>query len=157
MNPNPPLFLCKTNLTYFCDMVTLLLIVLAGFFNAVMDTLFTHFSQSIFKNLNPLFWNPEESWQNKWAQPFPQPYEPKWYYFGFPPPYKERFPYSSTIFVFLTDAWHLAKALMLACIMGGIVLYEPIVGGWGDFFIYYCSFTFTFTMFYTYIFLGEKP
>jgi hypothetical protein len=40
---------------------------MAGFFNAIMDTLFTHYSSSVFRNLNPLFWNPEVSWQNKWA------------------------------------------------------------------------------------------
>jgi len=148
--------LCLTNLAYFRRMTSLILLIFAGFFNAIMDTLFTHYSSSIFKNLNPLFWNPEVSWQNKWAQPFPQPYEPKWYYFCWPPPYKERFPYSSTIFVWMTDAWHLSKSLMLACIMGAVVLYKPIFGGWLDFWLYYGAFTFTFTMFYSYIFVAKN-
>ena len=137
-------------------MISLILIAIAGMCNALYEIIFVSFDQTIFKSLNPLFWNPQVSWQNKWAQPFPQPYEPKWYYFGFPPPYKERFPYSSTIFVWMTDAWHLSKALMLACIMGAVVLYKPIFGGWLDFGFYYSAWTFTFTMFYSYIFVSKN-
>lgn len=54
-------------------------------------------------------WNSRESWRNKWAigpNGQPLPYEPKWYHFGIPMPKAERFPYSSTFFVFLTDAEH---------------------------------------------------
>ena len=38
-------------------MITLLLIIFAGAINACMDTLKNHFSVSVFKNLNPSFWN----------------------------------------------------------------------------------------------------
>jgi hypothetical protein len=130
--------------------------MLAGMCNSVMDTLFSHYDISIFKKFNPLFWNPEISWKNKWAQPYPQPTENKWYYFGFPPPYKERFPYSSTIFVFLTDAWHLFKFFMLTFIFLGVVLYTPIVSKFADFFIYYIAYTFTFTMFYDYVLVRKE-
>ena len=41
------------------------------------------------------FWDPKISWRNKWKNGDPAQ--------------GERFPGSSTIFVFLTDAWHLAK------------------------------------------------
>jgi len=133
-------------------MISLFLIAIAGMCNALYEIIFVFFDQSIFRNLNPLFWNPEVSWQNKWAQPFPQPAENKWYYFGFPPRYKERFPYSSTIFVWMTDAWHLFKAIMLTCIMAAIVLYVPIVNPFADFVLLYCTFTFVFTLFYDYIF-----
>lgn len=136
-------------------MVSIILIAIAGMFNALYEIIFVFFDQSIFRNLNPLFWNPQISWKNKWAQPYPQPPEKKWYYFGFYPRYKERFPYSSTIFVWITDAWHLFKALMLACIMAAIVLYVPVFGATVDFFVLYCSFTFTFTVFYDYIFRVE--
>ena len=137
-------------------MTTLFLLMLAGMCNAVMDTLFSHYDISIFKSLNPLFWNPEVSWKNKWAQPYPQPAEDKWYYFGFIPPYKERFPYSSTIFVFLTDAWHLFKFFMLTFIFLGVVLYTPMVRQCADFFIYYIAYTFTFTMFYDYVLVRKE-
>lgn len=126
--------------------------VLAGFFNSIMDVLFTRWDVCVFRNLNPLFWNPQVSWKNKWAQPYPQPATHEWYYFGFYPEYKERFPYSSTIFVFLTDAWHLAKFLMLLCISLAIVFYEPVSGEWWkDAIILYSMFTFTFTMMYSYV------
>lgn len=132
-------------------MTTLVLIILAGMFNALYETLYTFFKYSIFKNLNPLWWNPLQSWKFKWYQPM-QPPEKKWYYFGFYPKYRERFPYSSTILVWTTDAWHLFKALMLGCIMAGIVTYNPIINPAIDFFIYYGAFTFTFTIFFDYIF-----
>jgi hypothetical protein len=138
-------------------MTSLFFIALGGFFNSIMDILFTGYGKSIFASLNnPLFWNPQVSWKNKWAQPFPQPSENKWYYFGFPPPYKERFPYSSTIFVFLTDGWHLSKALMLLCIMLSVVTYEPIISFWGDVALWYTMFTTVFTIFYSYVWVGKK-
>ena len=137
-------------------MESLFYIALAGFFNSIMDILFSNFEGSIFSQLNPLFWNPQVSWKNKWAQPFPQPTENKWYYFGFPPPYKERFPYSSTIFVFLTDAWHLAKALMLFFIMLAVVSYKPLISYWGDALLLYVTFTGVFTIFYSYIWVGKR-
>ena len=132
-------------------MISLILIALAGALNATYEILFTGFNQSIFKKLNPEFWNPLESWKFKWASPFPQSVEDKWYYFGFLPRYKERFPYSSTVFVFLTDAWHLFKALMLGCIMLAVVNYSVLVTPFIDFILLYVTFTFTFTMFFDYI------
>lgn len=111
-------------------------IILAGICNAVMDTLFTRYNQSIFTSFNPFFWNPDISWVNKWRKP----------------PYEERFLFSSTILVFLTDAWHLFKALMIGFIMLGVVCYKPIFGGVIDFFMFYAIFTGTFTLCYDYIF-----
>jgi hypothetical protein len=137
-------------------MISLILIAIAGMCNALYELIFVAYDQSIFKNLNPLFWNPQVSWKNKWAQPFPQPAEDKWYYFGFVPLYKERFPYSSTIFVWITDAWHLFKAIMLTCIMAAIVLYVPIISPFVDFILLYCTFTFVFTIFYDYIFRAKN-
>jgi hypothetical protein len=133
-------------------MITLILISVAGICNAVMDVLWSRYDVSVFRNLNPMFWNPQVSWKNKWAQPYPQPAPHEWYYFGFYPEYKERFPYSSTIFVFLTDAWHLFKFLMLIFIMLGVVFYTPISGNpWLDAFVLYCIFTVTFTIWYSYV------
>lgn len=138
-------------------MTSLFFIAMAGFFNSIMDILFTNYSGSVFALLDkPLFWNPQVSWKNKWAQPYPQPPENKWYYFGFIPPYKERFAYSSTIFVFLTDGWHLSKALMLLCIMLSVVTYAPIISFWGDVALWYATFTMVFTIFYSYVWVGKK-
>ena len=137
-------------------MISLILIALAGALNATYEILFTGFSQSIFKKLNPEFWNPLESWKFKWASPFPQAVEDKWYYFGFLPRYKERFPYSSTVFVFLTDAWHLFKALMLGCIMLAVVNYSVLITPFIDFILLYITFTFAFTMFFDYILRIKK-
>ena len=132
-------------------MISLILIALAGALNATYEILFVNFNQSIFKNLNPEYWDPNKSWVYKWASPFPQKAESRWYYFGYLPRYKERFPYSSTVLVFLTDAWHLFKSLMLGCIMLAVVNHSVIVSSFIDFILLYVSFTFTFTMFFDYV------
>ena len=44
-------------------MVTYLLIILAGAFNAWMDVLMWHFDKSIFSHLNRDWWNPNYSWK----------------------------------------------------------------------------------------------
>ena len=87
-----------------------ILLFIAGLFNGRMDYIKLHQLDS-------------ESWKNKWEWiiinnvEVQQPYVKKWYYFGlFAPKYKEMFPYSSTILVFLTDEWHLRKWMMFLCI-----------------------------------------
>lgn len=53
-----------------------------------------------------VFKNRSESWSNKYTYPLVHGYK-HWYYFGiFNPKYKEAFPYSTTLFVALTDYWH---------------------------------------------------
>jgi hypothetical protein len=118
--------------------------------NATYEILFVAFKQSIFYKRNPSFWDPQKSWVFKWCYPL-QPSEKKWYYFGVYPRYKERFPYSSTILVWTTDAWHLFKALMLGCIMVAIVNYSVIIHPFIDFILLYSTFTFAFEMFFSYI------
>ena len=138
------------NLTVFINMLSLLLIIFAGIFNSIMDKVNFNFSKSIFKNKNPKFWNIKDSWKNQWKWPL-KPYN-SWYYFGlYTPKYTENFPYSSTFLVFITDAWHLSKALMLFCISLSIVLYTPIITPIIDIFLMFCGFTVTFTYFYEYI------
>ena len=61
----------------------------AAFFNATMDTLQDHFSTSIFKNLNPNFWNPNVSWKV----------------------------ISNFLGIVRLDAWHLAKSCFLGSIV----------------------------------------
>jgi hypothetical protein len=135
-------------------MITLILIIIAGALNAIMDKLVFAFKSSIFKDLNPRFWDVKQSWKNQWKWPL-QPYD-SWYYFGlYTPRYKENFPYSNTFLVWTTDAWHLTKSIMLGLIMLGIVLYNPIFSTLIDLVIYYIAFTVSFTYFYEYI-LNKK-
>ncbi|MOA36190.1 hypothetical protein D3C78_1576990 [compost metagenome] len=85
-------------------LLSLLLIGLAALFNAASDTIDDFFQSSIFSRLNHSFWNPVISWRNKWKDGDKTK--------------GERFIGSSTVFVFLTDGWHLSKFLHLACIFG---------------------------------------
>lgn len=72
-----------------------LLITFAAASESIMDKIQFHYDKSIFKNskYNQLFWNPIESWKNKWKEDLKT----------------EKFIGSSTLFVFTTDAWHLFK------------------------------------------------
>jgi hypothetical protein len=66
---------------------------------AGMDKLNFHFYESIFSKLSHRFWNSEYSWQNKWRDGNPD--------------LGEDYPFSSTLFVFLTDGWHLLQFIFL--------------------------------------------
>ena len=85
------------------------LIAFAAACEAIMDKVQFHYFNSIFSNTNTynqLFWNPNESWKNKWASDLKT----------------ERFPGSSTIFVFTTDAWHLFKFFNHTAVFVGLPL-----------------------------------
>jgi len=80
-----------------------ILLALAGVANSVMDTLTFHYEESVFKSLDDQeFWDPSQSWTNK--------------YKNNDPTQGEKFFLSTTSLVFLTDAWHLFKWLMLSFI-----------------------------------------
>jgi hypothetical protein len=79
-------------------MVSLILFIIASILNSIMDTLFDHFGVSIFKKLNPNFWNPMISWKN-----------------------------SKKILGYPIDAWHLVKSLFIICIIGAIIFYQPLI------------------------------
>jgi hypothetical protein len=84
-------------------MILLIFLSLVGFFEAVMDKLQFNYNKSIFINFkNQQFWNPKISWKNKWENGDKDN--------------GERFLFSSTLFVFTTDAWHLAKFFRNICI-----------------------------------------
>ena len=87
--------------------ISIISFALAGIANGVMDTLQFHYSSSIFPPKS-LFWNPAISWRNKYKNGDPKE--------------GPRFPGSTTIFVALTDGWHLMKALNLAFYRLAIVL-----------------------------------
>jgi len=73
-------------------------ITVAGFCEGVMDTLQFHFYQSTFaQSPHHVFWNPTESWRNKYRDGDPSK--------------GPRFFLSTTWLVSLTDGWHLFKLL----------------------------------------------
>jgi len=89
-------------------LIGIIFFTLAGIFEAIMDTLQFHYSYSVFHSLrNRLFWDPSLSWRNKYknGDPFDGP----------------KFPGSTTIFVGLTDAWHLFKTLRTLSLFIGII------------------------------------
>lgn len=105
-------------------MYSLILIILAGVINALMD-------QSSINNLWNKWWNKGESWKLKWkldsnGNLIPQN-ERLWYYLWvLTPKWKESFIYSSTLFVWLTDGWHLLQMLFLNIIILSIIVFNPI-------------------------------
>ena len=72
-----------------------------------MDKLQFHYDKSIFKNFkNQQFWDGRISWKNKWKNGDKEQ--------------GEKFPGSSTFFVFTTDAWHLFQSIFLNSLFIGL-------------------------------------
>jgi|DEB0MinimDraft_10_1074344.scaffolds.fasta_scaffold00044_43 hypothetical protein len=76
-------------------MVSTILIALAAIFKAGNDKALFHYSKSIFKNFNPMFFNNDISWKNKWKNGDKEQ--------------GEKFPLSSTALVMFTDFYHLSN------------------------------------------------
>ncbi len=57
-----------------------------------------------------------------------QPYQKKWYHFGVEPKYEEKFPYSSTFGVPLTDGEHTFQKQQINAIIGGIFIWSWLAG-----------------------------
>lgn len=75
------------------QIISIIIIGIAGYSKAVMDTVQFHFNKSVFKNkdkYNQKFWNPKLSWKNKYKPDLKTP----------------KFLFSTTLLVFWTDAWH---------------------------------------------------
>ena len=88
--------------------VVLALLFLAHLCKGIGDDLQFHYADTVFADYdNPRFWNPDRSWENKYAAgPDGELIRPL----------QERFPGSSTVFVAFTDAWHLLQAIQYALI-----------------------------------------
>lgn len=125
-------------------------LIIAGIGKAVMDTLQFHFSSSVFKKLKGnYFWDPSISWKNKYKNKDPKQ--------------GEAFPGSTTIFVFVTDAWHFFQFLFLRFIFAAMVLLGLFARlspwSWGNVYLDLLTayialsiiFGLTFTLFYKYI------
>ena len=113
----------------------LIMISLSAISESIMDKIQFHYDKSIFstEKYNQLFWNPIESWKNKWKDDLKT----------------EKFLGSSTIFVFTTDAWHLFKffkntflfiGLPLLCLGGINIILSVIIAR-----VLYCL---TFTLYF---------
>src|SRR5689334_21738421 len=74
-----------------------LLVVVAAFFNAVMDATENtpNFDESIFKNLDKRFWCKDVSWE-----------------------------FAKKLFGYKFDAWHLSKSAMIICFACAIILFK---------------------------------
>lgn len=106
-------------------MIPIVCLFIYGLAKAIGDTLLYRYDQSIFAKLyNQHYFNPVISWQNKYDMTV-LPDNP-WYYFKlYTPKYKERFPYSTTVFVGFTDAWHLTNWIRNRCIDIILFIYIP--------------------------------
>lgn len=107
-------------------MITVLVcLFIYGLAKGIGDTLLYRYDQSIFASLkNQHFFDPVLSWQNKYDMEADN--TKPWYYFGlYTPKYKERFPYSATIFVGFLDAWHLTNWIRNRCIDIILFIYIP--------------------------------
>lgn len=116
----------------------MIFIIIAGILNSIMDVIQFKWSSSIFNRItNPSlikYMNPSVSWKNKWKDDLKT----------------EKFIGSSTVFVFITDFWHLLKMLMIVMIAFSIVYYNPIYCTLVDILIYYLLFTIPFQITYYY-------
>ena len=124
-------------------MISIIFLILAGFFNSIMDIIVHKWSISIFskiKNEKLLqFINPKQSWMNKWKN--------KDYKQG------EKFIGSSTVFVTFTDLWHLCQFLMILSFLLSTIFYVSIMdNSISNIIIHYLSFTLSFNLFYYKIF-----
>jgi len=86
----------------------LLLIVLAGVFKGRMDALADEEMKTF-------------DWHRKYD--FTKEYTCHWWYLGLiKPMFPEKFPFSSTLLVFLTDRWHMNQFFMQRCLFLAIGL-----------------------------------
>ena len=124
-------------------MISIIFLILAGFFNSIMDIIVHKWNISIFskiKNEKLLqFINPKLSWTNKWKNN----------------DYKqgEKFIGSSTVFVMFTDLWHLCQFLMIISFIVSTIFYIPIMdNSILNIIVHYLAFTLSFNLFYYKIF-----
>ena len=81
--------------------LVLICLGLAGLANGICDSLIFHYPKTGFEK-GDNFWDPYASWVNKYKNGDVNQ--------------GPKFPGSTTVFVWLTDAWHLFKMLQLFCI-----------------------------------------
>ena len=86
--------------------------------DAIQDVITFNYDYSVFRNLDPMYFNPKKSWRNKYKYNN-QAYGPK--FFG-----------STTFLVWLTDFWHLLKFIKMNCVW---VTLAVTIGIWWLYFV----------------------
>jgi hypothetical protein len=109
-------------------MISLILVFLAAFFNAVMDACENeNYFESRLKNLPKQFWYKRESWK-----------------------------YAAKVFGYKIDAWHLCKSAMIISLLCAVIFFDLPVKKWQDVAMYLIAggltWNFTFWLFYHKIF-----
>lgn len=119
-------------------LTSLALLIFAGCCKAVRDCLSFRFEKSIFSDLNSAWWNPATSWAMKWKDGA-----------GL----VEKFPGSSTVFVWVTDAWHFFQLIQYSAIVFAIVFYQPAFAWYWDFAILKSALVITFEIMFRWGFI----
>jgi hypothetical protein len=104
----------------------LILFLIAGISNGFMDAIKFRSDVLVFKGA----WWSTGSWTNKWRLNslggLIVQHRKLWYYgWYFTPKFVERFPYSSTVLVAWTNAWHFFQMLMLTSFKLAVCLLLP--------------------------------
>jgi hypothetical protein len=99
-------------------MISAFLIFIAAIANAIGDKIQFHWDSSVFSKRGWDEWaNPKISWRRKW----------KWKGGKFDEMQGEAFLGSSTVFVWMTDLWHLTKFVQLNSLMMATLLWNPLI------------------------------
>lgn len=106
--------------------IQVIAVILASFTHAIMERIALY---KVTKFDDPYSFLGSESWKRKYKKhpssnsqmylTYPAPNN--WYYKFFGIRYKERFPGSATVFVFLTDGYHLVQWFMIKAILIAVV------------------------------------
>lgn len=118
------------------------ILMLSGGFDATAEVLRINYDQfaKVHPNANQNFWNPNESWRNKWKNGDPNQ--------------GEKYFFASTALVWTTDAYHLARTGRNITAMSAIIIpigkrhKKPFKQYAAEFVIYYVSYTAGFNLVY---------
>ena len=94
--------------------IILVFSVIFGVSKSITDITESCFSISRLRYLNPLFWDKHQSWKNKWKNGNPKD--------------GERFLGSSTLLVWITDAWHLFTGLSYMALSIAVAFTQSLFG-----------------------------
>lgn len=129
-------------------LLSFILFAFAAFCHGVVS----RYQHEGFKFKNVKFWS-ADSWRNKYKSngAFMDNAPNNWYYRFFKIDYKEKFPLSATLLVFLTDGYHFTQWIMIKCLALSIALLVP------HHFIFFFSFWALWTVCFqlTYIFFKK--
>lgn len=128
-------------MTLFLFSLSMVLFYLSGFCNGLMDLISFHWNDAPeFMKKNPEFWNPKESWKNKYVEGSPL----------------KKLLYS-TVFVGFTDGWHRLKTMMkFSSFAGSSVFAFTLIGIDLTLIKFLIGFALSFVTFYIAFQLGFK-